>query len=457
MNSIHRFVHDFVHELTKLSLADEGISSYTEKAEALFQTHFLDLVADQISEMDDFLASQPELRSQWRVEKGPVERTLETKAGTLQYSRRYYRHRETKQYCYLLDNVLQVSKFSRVDDALMASLASSACSHSYQAAALEEAGGRVSRTTVMHSVRSVQTPELSSVEPRRVCTELHLQADEDHVALQQGRKKSAQVRLVAIHERKKQVGKDRHVLPERELMSSVGESPEAFWWRVLDRLDALYAMDEVERIYLHGDGASWIRKGLEILPRSIFILDGFHLERAISGLCGGDPSLKSRLRSCLHPWDDQRLCEEVQMLIDSSVCDEKKAQRTLGYFLRQREGIENHYGLDHGGSCAEGLISHVLSKRFSRDPMGWSTQSLRNLSALRVFLLNGGVVDHRLVREAEDSVKESEEWATHLRVHHRRCRKDGMKEWSTMIPGSENSGGALGHWMKGIQRGGFIH
>ncbi len=38
-----------------------------------------------------------------------------------------------------------------------------------------------------------------------------------------------------------------------------------------------YDLDRLERIFLCGDGASWIQKGLEILPKSTFVLDHFHL------------------------------------------------------------------------------------------------------------------------------------------------------------------------------------
>lgn len=77
------------------------------------------------------------------------------------------------------------------------------------------------------------------------------------------------------------------------------------------------------------------------------------------------------------------------MLVDSYVCQEQTATDTLKY-LCNHQGIENHYRLEHGGSCAEGLVSHVLSKRFLRDPLGWGIKNLCSLSDLRIYQLNGG-------------------------------------------------------------------
>lgn len=458
MTSIHRFATRLLDEFSQLSLSEEGLSDYLDKSVSLFYENLLSYVTEQISEMDTFLVQHRELREDWQVVKGPVERTLETKLGTLRYSRRYYRHQTSGVRSHLLDAHLGVQKYARVEDGLLAALGSLACSRSYAQAAQEASGGRVSRMTVQKAIRTLEPPELPAQEPRRVCRELHLQADEDYVHLQhpKGKKKTAQVRLVALHEPKTQVGARRFELTHRELMGSVGERPEAFWWRVLDRIDAVYDWEQIERIYLHGDGAGWIRKGLEILPGSVFVLDGFHLERAIRSLCAGNAGLASRIRACLYPFDEKALQEEVQMLLESAVCSSEKAADTLNYFSRQREGIENHYALEHGGSCAEGLVSHMLSKRLSRDPMGWSMKSLQRLSDLRIYQLNGGVIDRRLLPSFKPVfVTEPEAWKEAIGKQEA-TRKKGLEDWRVGIPGTENTGSALGAWMKGIRQGGFV-
>ena len=50
-----------------------------------------------------------------------------------------------------------------------------------------------------------------------------------------------------------------------------------------------------------------------------------------------------------------------------------KAVKEFGSYIRNNwEEIVRRKRLDIPGSCTEGQISHVLSERFSRDPMGWS-------------------------------------------------------------------------------------
>ena len=144
------------------------------------------------------------------------------------------------------------------------------------------------------------------------------------------------------------------------------------------------------------------------------------------------------------------------MPVDSALCSRERAEEKLNYLFHQREGIERHYALSHGGSCEEGLISHYMSKRFSRDPMGWSLRSLRSLSALRIYQLNGGEMDSRLLAREQEMPVQMDQLQRHVQDHRERQRTKQGHDWNVIIPGVENAGGSLGGWMKGIQRGGFI-
>ena len=62
------------------------------------------------------------------------------------------------------------------------------------------------------------------------------------------------------------------------------------------------------------------------------------------------------------------------------------------YLMGNWNEIVNRETLDVPGSCTEAQISHVLSERFSRDPLGWSEEGLDVLSKLRVYVQNGGKI-----------------------------------------------------------------
>lgn len=78
--------------------------------------------------------------------------------------------------------------------------------------------------------------------------------------------------------------------------------------------------------------------------------------------------------------------------------DEKTEEkvRAFGKYLMNhwREAVVRR-NEDVPGSCTEGQVSHLLAKRFSRDPMGWSKEGLGKLSAARIYVKNGGKLSHK--------------------------------------------------------------
>ena len=65
---------------------------------------------------------------------------------------------------------------------------------------------------------------------------------------------------------------------------------DALWEEVLTYLDDRYDLDKVKKVYILGDGANWIKTGLEWIPNSVNVLDGYHLSKAINGIVGKETS-----------------------------------------------------------------------------------------------------------------------------------------------------------------------
>lgn len=89
---------------------------------------------------------------------------------------------------------------------------------------------------------------------------------------------------------------------------------------------------------------------------------------------------------------------QLKTIIKSLLCnapDMKACRRTKEYgkyLFSYYEEIRNRLVLNMPGSCTAGLVSHVLSSRFSRNPMGWSAKGLGTLSKAKVYVLNGGIL-----------------------------------------------------------------
>jgi hypothetical protein len=98
------------------------------------------------------------------------------------------------------------------------------------------------------------------------------------------------------------------------------------------------------------------------------------------------------------PEEFERITAQMQDELHEQKNEEldKKAKNVgnqVRYVLNNWEAIQamlKHP--DSIGSCTEPLVSHVLSKRLSRNPMGWSPAGLQKMTGLRVYAVNGGTV-----------------------------------------------------------------
>ena len=122
---------------------------------------------------------------------------------------------------------------------------------------------QVTRQTVMNTIRRLGNVENDEAEiplKKRVVKTLYIEADEDHVALQNGRNK--EIKLIYVHEGKRFKSKGRYELINKRLFTGSLIASEDLWLDVANYLEEAYDLDRVEKIYISGDGASWIKEGL---------------------------------------------------------------------------------------------------------------------------------------------------------------------------------------------------
>ena len=47
-----------------------------------------------------------------------------------------------------------------------------------------------------------------------------------------------------------------------------------------------YDTEYLEKVYISGDGANWIKTGKEWIIKSEYVLDEFHMKKAVNGIVG---------------------------------------------------------------------------------------------------------------------------------------------------------------------------
>ncbi len=311
------------------------------------------------------------------VERRGDARQVVTQLGVVSYHRTYYACREGG-YAYPIDAVAGVENYQRVSSGVGLGLVDAAREMSYAKASRVVTSGLVTKQTVMRKIREA-APAAEAVVRRKVPV-LHVDADEDHVKLQTG--DSRIVPLISVYEGIERNGK-RGVCKNVFHCSEFGKKTDTLWEEALTEMERRYDLTDT-KIYLHGDGAPWIKQGLEWLPNSIFVLDRYHINKALKGTVSGI----DRKSGCQYEYHLRQALNEGDRDYFSSVRDSLLAR----WPEREQSILENsNYLLDHfdaihiyntdpearKGGATEPHVSHVLSSRLSSRPVGWSAKTLK--------------------------------------------------------------------------------
>ena len=316
------------------------------------------------------------------VERHGDKRELLTQLGRLEYERTYYK-KASGGYEYPVDKIAGIEAYERVSSGVGLALVEASLEMSYGKASAYVTGEQVSRQTVMNKIRAAR-PRQVPVEYRSV-RELHIDADEDHAHLQTG--KSTIVPLISVYEGVEHQGK-RGTCKNIFHIGEYGKSPSALWEEVSDELERRYDLSNT-RIYLHGDGAPWIKEGLGYIPNCAFVLDRYHKNKAIKQALSGIDRLSGsqyefNIRKALDEGDRDRLSSIRDTLLKRYPDREKTVRENMDYLLNNFEAITitKRDEASLNGGCTEPHVSHVLSARLSSRPMGWSKNTLRRLVPL---------------------------------------------------------------------------
>ena len=327
------------------------------------------------------------------VERRRDRRVILTSIGEINYERTYYALKDGT-YDYPVDQILGVDSYQRISDGLTLRLAGEAKEGSYAGASRIAAEGAVSRQTVMNTLRRCR-PVLEETGERRKVPVLHIDADEDHTSLQNG--KTQIIPLVTVYEGIETIGRGKRA--RRRCIKTSHHSScryeENFWMDVYNKISSRYDLRGT-KIYLHGDGALWIKEGLEYLPNSTFVLDCYHRNKAkkmlFAGCRTGEAVQEKRaVSSALRYGDKEGLLKTGKRLAEMHPWQGSRIMEGLRYLYHNLDAISIRYQDPEArnGGATEPHVSHVLSKRLSSRPMGWSMETLEHL----VPILASGTIE----------------------------------------------------------------
>ncbi len=331
-------------------------------------------------------------------------RTLITSVGDVQFRNTLFKSKEDGSFQYLLSKMMGLGQRERFSEAAEAQMLIRAIKSSYsEAAKALPSKSEITKTTVMNKVHHIaKTMPEESKNVKKACRILYVEADEDHVAEQHGKgslenNKSFISRLVYVYEGKNDICKDRKQLVGVHYISGLYEGSEGIqriWEETWNYIRKHYDTTVLEKIYVSGDGAKWIKASEDYLPLSEFVLDKFHLGKYINSAAKQMQDKRKICRSELYHLivgnHRKRFISYIGKMLEGAVKSEP-VEALGNYVLNNWEAIQRAFHDKEIQSCsAEGHVSYVLSERLSSRPMGWSQRGADRMSMLRCFVRNHG-------------------------------------------------------------------
>lgn len=327
-------------------------------------------------------------------------RKMVSAMGDINLKRRLYYDKAQSRYFFAVDELLDIEKHSRIESGLKSKLINDATLTSYGKAS-KLSSNSVSRQTVFNLVKNVRKQEVApQVNGYKKIDELYIEADEDHIHLNNG--KSAEVKLVYVHEGRKKVSKGRTELVNAKYFAAVSGGTD-IWNDVADYVCFQYDVPR-QSIRISGDGAQWIKCGLDAFPGAQYILDKFHVYKSVTDASSGNMKFRRQVLESIKNDDKDSVLKlyATKWLNESGLSQRKRMADSLFYLQNNFDEINL---LSEYACSAEGHVSHVLSERMSSRPMGWSIAGADKMARLRAFYFNGG--DFLSLTGRRESTKEN--------------------------------------------------
>lgn len=413
INQIMKNVMDSMIKITTKTLeGDMDIIQAVEEIKNTTDAVGLDMLKASLENIDDTLKSSAQRKKDYHIQRSEDKRELVTIFGTVEFNRTYYKHKKNKTYTYLLDEMVGIHKYERIEPFCKSKIIENSLDMSYAKAVKNATPVNVSRQSVKNIIREmgqISNAALPIKQEKKIVEKLYIEADEDHVAMQDGTNKI--MKLIYVYEGAIQKSKNRRELVNKRYFTG-NLSPDDLWLEVADYIYEAYDLENINDIYIAGDGASWIKTGLGYIPNSKFVLDHFHLSKYVKKATAHIDSLRNPLWQSLKEKDKKQTLKLLETAIELTESDSKIAsiKEVKKYMKNNWKGIENLFEKEKYICSTEGHISHILSSRLSSRPMGWSMIGADEMARMRTFRENGGNISNyysliRLDKKKKSGIK----------------------------------------------------
>lgn len=323
-NIIQQIALDLVEKITKKAFEAKisDIDTLASDVLADCKTAACEILEAAVAQLNESIRKEKATRKELGLilKEKNRKRSILTELGTLNLPRDYFFDKTCDRYVFVLDAMLGLQRYERISGNVRTRLVTEATDVSYAKSAQIVTGGSVSRQSVGNAIRklTVLEKEPDWIEKKKV-KELHVYADEDHVHLQKPKKEAGKkgkiVPLVSVTEGTESNGRRQKTICPMHFVDEHFDS-KALWNTVEGYIQKAYAVDSIEKIYVHADGGGWIRSGLKDFAQTEHVLDGFHLEKYLRRISARFPKKNLRIRFCKAFEENDRIAHAVKQRVE---------------------------------------------------------------------------------------------------------------------------------------------
>jgi hypothetical protein len=365
-----------------------------------------------LEEMDKKLSRERD-KSKYR-HKGRRQTTVKTLMGEVTFSRAVYEcidDEGRKAFVYLLDQQLGFDTIGLISTNLAEKIVENASITSFRNAAdnvTELTGQKISHGGVWNVVQTLgkkvkedEVEEAKKVEKNQLCGEkevpiLFEEADGVYINIQgEDRPKSGrklEMKVAVAYEGWKETSKNRFELVNK--IACAGFENASEFYRIKEAMIAKeYNIDEIEMRILNGDGAAWIKHGIDDTVH--YQLDPFHKHKAVLRSVRDEEQRKAILELLKANRIEDTL-KYIRELANSA--EDGKTERKLkdlySYFNENRDGLIPYQarGLKipkppsgvvyRNLGTMEHHICDIIAQRMKHRKASWSIEGASNLGKL---------------------------------------------------------------------------
>lgn len=211
---------DFLEKSVENSIRNNEISLFSRDLRKVLDEAGRKTLVGILEMVDTILFEDSRRKIEYET-KDLRKRTLITDYGNIEYTRRYYRNKQTKEYIYLADEKMGIEKNERITKDVQSKIIEFAHDISYSKTGKQVVENEIiSPTTVMHKVRQEEL-KIEIENEKKQIKRLYIEADEDHVS-ERGNK-IGMPKLIYVHEGNHTKGK-RNMLKNVHYIGCLGKT-----------------------------------------------------------------------------------------------------------------------------------------------------------------------------------------------------------------------------------------